>query len=356
MTSPALAALATAAGSAALVGLTGLLAVAVLARRSVAAAVVAAPLVVVAAIAAAVWVTVRAMFISQHDAAVVLLVLAGAAPVAVGFGVMLAVQVQRLTRGTAGEAAARQRDREVEVSRRRLITWVSHDLRTPLAGIKAMVEALEDGVTDDPGRYHRMLRSEIDRMAHLLDDLLELSRIHDGALHLRLAATDLSDLVSDTIAASQPVAREQGVRVTGRADGALIAPVDARALTRVLANLTLNAVQHTPAGGTVRVDAFPGDGAALLRVTDQCGGIPTQLLPRVFEAGVSGSTARSPGHGTGVGLAVVRGLVSAHGGTVDVRNVAGGCRFQVRMPLGTATRDRHPGDRGASSPWRSSPS
>ena len=144
-------------------------------------------------------------------------------------------------------AESRAREARVETARRELVSWVSHDLRTPLAGLRAMTEALEDGVAPDPPRYHRQIRAEVDRMSRMVDDLFELSRIHAGVLPMAPEPLPLDDLVSEAIAAAEPVARAQGVRLGGGVEPGLVVRVDPAGLTRVLANLVANAVRHTPA-------------------------------------------------------------------------------------------------------------
>ena len=150
---------------------------------------------------------------------------------------------------------ARARERALDASRRELIAWVSHDLRTPLAGMRAIAEALEDGVVEDPdtaARYYRTLRIETERLAHLVDELFELSVIHAGALRLHMERASLSDLVSDAISASSASAGARRVRVQGRVEGRapelLLAPSE---VARVLRNLLDNAIRHTPSDGSV---------------------------------------------------------------------------------------------------------
>ncbi|MEZ5114794.1 MAG: HAMP domain-containing sensor histidine kinase [Candidatus Nanopelagicales bacterium] len=331
---PELPAVLLSAGTAAAVGALGALGVAVLARRSVAAAAIASPVVVVASVAAGVLASSRAMFLSPTDTTLVLLVLGAAVPVALLFGVLVARRVAALTRTVAEEQAARERDREVEESRREMVAWASHDLRTPLAGLRAMAEALEDGVADDPARYHAQMRAEVDRMSGMVDDLLALSRLQAGTLRLALDTVSLADLVSDTLASTQPLAQSRGVVLTGSADGPVAVTADSRELSRALANLVVNAVRHTPADGSVVVSARTEDDAAVVSVRDACGGISAADLERLFEAGWRGTDARTPGagEGAGLGLAIVRGVVEAHGGRVDVRNEGPGCCFEVRLP------------------------
>ncbi len=236
-------------------------------------------------------------------------------------------------------AESRTRERALESSRRDLVAWVSHDLRTPLAGLRAMAEALEDGVVDDDAgrmRYHRQIRLEADRLAAMVDDLFELSRIHVGQLALSVTPVMLRDLVSDAIATADPIARSRGVVLSGTAgDDALVA-VDVGQMGRALRNLVTNAIRHTPSDGTVEVAyGVNAAGAPYLRVRDACGGIPAADLPRLFEVGYRGEWARTPGEdsGAGLGLAITRGIVLAHDGRIDVVNEHVGCAFEVSLPV-----------------------
>ncbi|MGC5009855.1 sensor histidine kinase [Streptosporangium sp. DT93] len=234
---------------------------------------------------------------------------------------------------------AGERERALESARRELVTWVSHDLRTPLAGMRAMAEALEDGVVSDSGtvvRYHRQIRLEVDRLSGMVDDLFELSRIHAGTLRLSRARIGLGDLVADALAGVEELARAKGVRLTGEVDPVIPVQADAAELSRALRNLVVNAIRHTPGDGTVVVRASAGDDTARLSVADGCGGIPADDLPRVFDVAFRGEAARTPtadGAGAGLGLAIARGIVEAHGGTIGVVNSGPGCRFEIDLPL-----------------------
>jgi len=255
-------------------------------------------------------------------------------------GVGLATaELDELSRELASTAArlgeSRERERALERSRRELVAWVSHDLRTPLAGLRAMAEALEDGVATDPLRYHTQIRMSVDRLAGMVDDLFEMSRIHAGALRLSLARVPLHDLVDEAVVGADPLARARGVLLSADVRTPLAVRVDPRELSRALTNLVANAIRHTPSDGSVHVEATERDGCAVLAVTDACGGIPDSDLDRVFEVAWRGTAARTPEPlaGAGLGLAIVRGIVEAHSGEVDVRNVVGGCRFEVRLPV-----------------------
>jgi signal transduction histidine kinase len=232
-------------------------------------------------------------------------------------------------------AASRERERALETSRRELVAWISHDLRTPLAGLRAMSEALEDGVVQDPERYFRQIRTEVDRLNSMVGDLFELSRIHAGALALSPTRMSVYDLVGEALAGADPLAREHGVRLVGEGVEPVPVEVDGKEMTRVLANLLVNAIRRTPADGTVAVAAERREGWVVLSVTDGCGGIPEDDLPRVFDTGWRGSQARTPPAGAGLGLAIVRGIVEAHAGRAEVSNVTGGCRFEVSLPAAT---------------------
>ena len=245
-------------------------------------------LVAVAAMTAGIVGTARAMFLSDHDFHVTLLVAAVAGAVALLVATLVGGALARWSRqlaeetrrfGASGEfvagsasapaelrdlaaelertsdrlARSRERERRLEEARRELVSWVSHDLRTPLAGLRAMTEALEDGIAPDPARYHRQIRTEVDRMTRMVDDLFELSRIHAGTLELSPQSWPLGDLVSEAIAGADPVARVRNVRLGGRVEDGVQVLADAQGLSRVLSNLVMNAIRHTPSDGTVEI-------------------------------------------------------------------------------------------------------
>jgi signal transduction histidine kinase len=244
----------------------------------------------------------------------------------------LASLSRQLADTSARLAASRERERALESSRRELVAWISHDLRSPLAGLRAMAEALEDGIVEDPSRYHRQIRGEVERLSGMVGDLFELSRIQAGSLTLSPTRISAYDLVSDAIAGADALASELGVRLADEGVEQIPVEVDGKEMSRVLANLLINAIHRTPADGTVAVAARLEDNAVVLSVTDGCGGIPADDLPRVFDTGWRGTDARTPPGGAGLGLAIVRGIVEAHEGRAAVRNVPGGCQFEVTLP------------------------
>jgi signal transduction histidine kinase len=250
----------------------------------------------------------------------------------------LAELSQALTVAYERLAQARSRERALEASRRELVAWVSHDLRTPLAGLRAMAEALEDQVVVDPrevSQYHSQIRREVDRLSVMIDDLFELSRIHAGALRLSRRMVGLEDLVAEVVASAEPVARVRGVRLTGAAVRGMPVFIDTAEMGRALRNLVINAIRHTPSDGVVDVLAEVQSGVACVSVSDACGGIPPADLPRVFDVAFRGESARTPGptEGAGLGLSIARGIVEAHSGQIAVRNAGPGCQFLIRLPL-----------------------
>jgi signal transduction histidine kinase len=328
------------------VGTVGALVVRALAARSLVAAAVLAPVVVILSVALGVVVTAHAMFINEHDQAVVLVVTATSLPIAAVFGWLIARRVQGLMRASAEEAAERDRDRQVEESRRELVAWVSHDLRTPLAGIRAMAEAIEDGHAPADGSYPARIRSEADRMSDMVGGLLALSRLQSGTLRLDRAPVDLGDLVSDALASARVLADRRGVHVGGSAPAeSVTASADAGELSRALANLVTNALTHTDPGGRVDISLTADHDVARVSVSDGCGGIPPDELGRLFDPGWRGTSARTPsaGVGAGLGLAVARGIARAHGGDVTVANAGPGCRFELALPLAGALGEPVPG-------------
>ena len=250
--------------------------------------------------------------------------------------------VRRELNATAqGLAESRSREQALESARRELVAWVSHDLRTPLAGLRAMSEALEDGVVEEPELYYKQIRASVDRLSGMVDDLFDLSRIQAGSFARDLDPLPLGDLVSDCLAALHPLAAAQGVRLAGQMAAPVLVYGNGPELNRALTNLVANAIRHTRTDG--RVDVLVGiterDGRqrAQVVVHDECGGIAPDDLPRLFDVGFRGEPARTPHAvnpaGAGLGLAISRGIVEAHSGSVQVENEAGGCRFTVQLPI-----------------------
>jgi signal transduction histidine kinase len=312
------------------------------------------------------------MFLMQHDLRALWVVLVSAGTVAVVAALLLGRRVADASRSMgdlarrlgdgAGEAPttapgelgslaaqlaatsarlaeARAAAAATEQSRRDLVAWVSHDLRTPLAGLRAMVEALEDGIVDDEAtvaRYYATMRQEVDRLTGLVDDLFELSRIHSGSLRLELEPVPLDELVDHAMAGAAATAQAKAVQLQNCShDQTPVVELAAPEIVRVICNLLDNAIRHTPTGGSVSVHTAVEDASGQVRISvrDGCGGIPEHDLAQVFDMGYQGNPARTPGeHRGGLGLAVARGLVEAHQGDITVRNVGPGCEFTVLLP------------------------
>ncbi|MBF6214794.1 HAMP domain-containing histidine kinase [Nocardia puris] len=236
----------------------------------------------------------------------------------------------------------REQERAAERSRRELVAWVSHDLRTPLAGIRAMSEALTDGVVYTPAdvaRYANQIVTETHRLSAMVDDLFEMSKINAGALRLVLEPIDLRELIDEVLASTRPAADRAHIALHAeQPEHPVTVAGSDRALGRVLTNLIANAVQHTPAGGRIDLSTGVDDRHAWARVDDTGPGIADSDLPHIFDIAYRGSAARSPhapdlGSSSGMGLAIASGLVTAHHGTITAENHPHGCRFEVRLPL-----------------------
>jgi signal transduction histidine kinase len=233
---------------------------------------------------------------------------------------------------------SRAREAQLESARRELVAGISHDLRTPLAGIRAMSEALEDGLADDQPRYFAQMRVKVDQLTSMVDDLFELSKIDSGLLKLNLTEVSLYDVVSDAVAELGRLADGRTVRVEAAHRDDLTVTADARELSRAISNLLINAVQYTPDGSSISVIAGrAADGRPSISVIDQGGGIAEADLARIFEPGWRSTSARTPlaggtSSGAGLGLAIVRGILHAHRGEATARNIPGGCRFDLVLP------------------------
>ncbi|WP_375406505.1 sensor histidine kinase [uncultured Amnibacterium sp.] len=343
-------------------------------RASVVAQLVVLIIAAVAAMAAGTIAVGLAMYVSPHDLVVTLVVAAVSGVIAVALAWLLgrtfvrSTERLRLVAKALGDGDPLEIDRDVhhniefatvtaelsatsrrlaeardevvaiEASRRDLIAWISHDLRTPLAGLRAMAESLEDGVAEDPPRYYARMRAQVDHLSVMVDDLFELSKIQTGTMPLTMEHIALYDLVSDAVAELAPLALARSIRMTEDCGDSLVVVGDPGELARMVGNLLINAIQHSAEGGTILVAArHDGDDRVLLTVEDSAGGIPEPDLERVFEPGWRGTAARTidpstRAAGAGLGLAIVRGIAEAHAGNVSVQNVPGGCRFNVRLP------------------------
>jgi signal transduction histidine kinase len=231
--------------------------------------------------------------------------------------------------------ASQQRERQAEGMRRDLITTVSHDLRTPLASLRAMVEAIDDGIVSDPPsvtRYSGEMRRSVAQLSGMVDDLFELTQLDAGAIESETARADLEQLVADAMASVAVEAEAKGLNLVSAVDGVEGVRCSPR-LARVLQNLLSNAVRHTPADGTVRVEASRLGDHVHLSVEDDGQGIAPDDIPRVFEPFFRGDPARS-GPGAGLGLALAKRIVEALGGRISAETKRGaGARFAIELPL-----------------------
>jgi signal transduction histidine kinase len=249
----------------------------------------------------------------------------------------LAELARELTITSDKLAESRRREQATEAARRQLLAWISHDLRSPLARLRATTESMKDGVVTDLTRYRGKIRSDVDRLTDMVDDLFELSRIQAGELRLERRAGALDDLVSAAVAELDGLAGERGVLLRARRTEPIAVSVDNREMARVVNHLLVNAINYSRPGGTVSVDTRAADAWVIVSVADECGGIPEESLGSVFDMGWRGDIERdsSADRGGGLGLAIVRGIVQAHQGDVSVYNVPGGCCFEVWLPCTT---------------------
>ena len=334
-----------------------------------------------------VWVTARLMFINQHDLALgsILLLFAGGIAVAFGFFLSNAITnaLEMLVNGaeqlSSGDFSTRvdvaghdeiarlsasfnkmaeklekaaESEKALEEARRNLVAWASHDLRTPLTSLRAMIDALNDRVVEDPetiARYLKQSQNEINRLSRLIDDLFELVQLDAGHLDMEYEWINLSDLVSDTLESFTAQAENLSISLGGFVSPS-IDPVWAvpDKLSRILDNLVGNALRYTPTGGTIQINADVEGEFIKVIVEDSGSGIPTDDLPYIFDRFYRGERSRSrkleSGGGAGLGLAIARGLVEAHGGEIWAANKQGegidgkqrtGAQFTFTLPRRT---------------------
>ena len=322
-----------------------------------------------------VWFSAQLMFASQHDLllAIVLLVFAGGIAMILGYFLSSTItdRINQL-KGAAQKVAqgdlktrvpvsgkdevsalasafnqmaeqlqvADQKQRDLESMRRDLIAWVGHDLQTPLASMRAILEALSDGVVDEPEMVKRYLltaQRDVMSLSALIDDLFQMSQLDAGGFPLNRAESSLSDLVSDTLESFSQIAKQQEITLEGQVETD-VDPVlmDTQAIGRVLNNLISNALRHTPANGRVSVWVRRSTSGVDVTVSDTGEGIRAQDIPHIFESSYRGDASRSRNRGTsgaGLGLAIARGIVQAHGGEIQVQSEPGkGTQFTFHLP------------------------
>lgn len=320
-----------------------------------------------------VWLTARLMFASEHDLqlATVLLVFAGGIAIALGgfFASALTDRINRLESATRaienGDLSARaaiagrdeiaalarsfdqmadqlqaadNKQKQLDALRRDLVAWAGHDLRTPLSSIRLLVSALADGMVSDPEtvqQYLNQTKKQVDQLSGLVEDLFQVSQLDAGGLVLHLEPASLSDLLSDTLESFSAQAKQKQVTLSGSAAPAIDpVPMDVQYLGRVLNNLVSNALRYTPPGGAVTLHAEAIPGGISVSIRDSGEGILPEDLPHVFERFYRGDRSRNHASGgAGLGLAIAKGIVEAHGGSIRVESERGkGTTFTFILP------------------------
>jgi signal transduction histidine kinase len=311
--------------------------------------------------AAAVALFVGVMFVSPHDAFFLVVLCSYAAlvgvlcAVALGRGALADLDAVRATlhavaegrrdvrTGVAGggeiadlaaevDAMVSRLDGE-EQARRTLVAAVSHDLRTPITALRLLADAVEDGVVDErtSREYAARMSLHVQALGGLIDDLFELTRLEAGELRWSMQQVALDQLVGDAVEAMRPAAEASSVAVQTilEADNPL-ATGDAARLQRVLFNLIQNAIRHTPADGTVTVRTSRNADGVEIEIADTGTGIPAEERERVFQPFHRLDTARTDG-GAGLGLAISRAIVEAHGGSIWIADAASGTSVRFRL-------------------------
>ncbi len=230
--------------------------------------------------------------------------------------------------------------KRTEQIRRDFVANVSHELRTPLAGIKAVIETLAEGALDDRDAAIDFLSradSEVDRLIQLVEELLDLSRIESGQMPLSPRLTDVGQLVRDVAERMLPQAERRHIGLDVELPEHLgEAVIDPERVEHALVNLVQNAVKFTPEGGRVVMSAGRRDGELTLQVSDTGIGIDASALPRIFERFYKADLSRAGRAGSGIGLAIVKHAVEAHGGSVGVESEPGaGSTFTITLPIST---------------------
>ncbi|CAM3195944.1 sensor histidine kinase KdpD [Tsukamurella hominis] len=233
---------------------------------------------------------------------------------------------------------SRARVAELDAARRQFFAWISHDLRTPLAGVRALAEALDEGTAPDRAAYLAALRGKVETLNAMIADLFELSKLQTGTLQIHPEPVVLLDLISDAVADCRAEAERRGITIAQDGIDGHLVHVDPRELTRVIGNLLANSLRHAPENSEVVVRADRVDERLVLSVIDRGPGVAAEDLGRMFDVGWRADAARSgeadgAPSGAGLGLAIVRGIVEAHGGTVAARSTDAGFRLDLTLPV-----------------------
>jgi signal transduction histidine kinase len=320
-----------------------------------------------------VWFSAQMMFASEHDLllAIILLIFAGGMAMALGYFLSSTVTERIHTLKGAAEKlaagdlqtrvpvngrdevaalaktfnqmaeqlqAADTKQRELDTLRRDLIAWVSHDLQTPLTSMRAILEALSDGVVDDPEtvkRYLNTAQRDVKNLSALIDDLFQMAQLDAGGFPLHREETSLRDLISDTLESFTELAKQREIKLEGQVESSVDPVVmDTQAIGRALNNLIGNALRHTPNQGRVSVWARRSSRGVEVTVSDTGEGIRAEDRPYIFERFYRGEKSRSRATGgAGLGLAIARSIVQAHGGDIQVASETGkGAQFTFFIP------------------------
>jgi two-component system sensor histidine kinase BaeS len=322
---------------------------------------VVATLIVLAVALLMIAVAAQAMFISDHDLGLLMWVLVPAVLAAGVVAMLIARPVARdaqrisdaarrvadgdLTARTGvtrndelGEAAAMfdrmvERLDAIEHERALMLSSISHDLRTPLAALRAAVEAIRDGVAPDPEMYLTGMERQVRALASLVDDLQLHTRLVSGTLTLNRTRLDLTELADEAMETLRPLAESCGVKLLLEASARVTIDADGSQLARVIRNLLDNAIRHAPPGSVVLIQVEQDGDDALLAVIDQGHGFPAEFRERAFDPFTRADEARNKETGTaGLGLSIARGIVTAHHGTVGLGDGPGGV-VVIRLPL-----------------------
>lgn len=324
-----------------------------------------------------IWVTAQLMFLSEHDLALTVSLLVFAGLTAIIFGIYIAGTITarimhlsdaaqliaagklntRLTVSGSDELAefahtfnwmaenlemADDEKQRVEKARRNLIAWVSHDLRTPLTSMQAMLEAIQDEIVTDPTTIHDYVGrslSEVTNLSHLIDDLFELSKLDTGHMDAKFIAASITDLISDVVSNLMAKAERKQIKLHGDIESSIPPIIMATdKIQRVLYNLIDNAVQYTPINGQITIKAYTKGNFVHIDINNTGKAIAAHHLPMIFNHFYRIEESRTQTmdgqRSTGLGLAIAKAIIEMHGGKIGVTSTAEqGTTFNFTLPL-----------------------
>lgn len=299
-----------------------------LSEKSPKTAVLFSPVLVVIALASGIIVGTKSMMLAD-DYRILLLIIFAGLPIAALSGMLLSKRVSAAEARVTQELRASEQALQISEANRNTITWLSHDLRTPLAGVRVLAENIATSVSSDPVQDAQRLLTQVDRLDGLIADLFALSGETQTAQ--KSLTVSFTDLVSDLVSEQQLFAQQNNLGLVWEQTQEVVVLANPSLLARAVTNVLVNAIAYSKPGGEIKIAVLNSANAAELLVRDQCGGLSKAEISEMWQPGWRADAARST-PGSGLGLAIVAHVIELHGGSVSIQNNPPGCEVRLSIP------------------------